>query len=219
MQTKLPFGELQLAETIRTNQRVPKGSGLADLEAEVRRQLMSYLEPEFVCSEEISLRCETGGYRVRADVVAIPRSEEFQGITLAFEVKFPKANWELKNWISALKQASDYVGATVVPNCCRLFQDRKIDAAFVYPFPSLVPSNIIGNDAKCPLRPYDFEPLRGALDLGALFRVGAARIVLKPKSTIELRFGPNRIWSGIGGYSQHAWNTLLGKRHIGAQMK
>lgn len=75
-----------------------------DIEATRRREILAHLDDAFDCIEECSISLLGFEECLRADVVAISKSETDPCI-LALEVKEPSEKSELKNWLKALRQA------------------------------------------------------------------------------------------------------------------
>lgn len=186
-----------------------------DYEAETRRELIELLSPHFFCKEEVMLENALFVRRVRADVIASPKESKYSGLTFAFEVKVPKQNWELKNWLHATKQASDYVWGQIVDETS-VFASRRVNAAFVYPGPNLLAWANDNFKNERFFRDYDVQPLRGVFDLALHFRVGTARLSAARSSSLELKFSTNRIWSAQNGFSVHADNLLMGPQRLGS---
>ena len=92
-----------------------------DIEAKRREEILSHLSDAFHCIEECNISLLGFEQRLRADVVAISKSETEPWV-LAFEVKEPGEKWELKNWLKSLRQAGDY------PNC-KLSDERAANAS------------------------------------------------------------------------------------------
>ena len=82
-----------------------------DWEASKRNELIGLLSEHYFCFEEVNIAHPVFGTPLRVDIVAIPKAAEFSNRAFAFEVKVPSFSWEHKDWVSTLKQASDYVWA------------------------------------------------------------------------------------------------------------
>ncbi|WP_288586507.1 hypothetical protein [uncultured Methylobacterium sp.] len=182
-----------------------------DIEKRRRAELIERLGPTFVCREEVRLKHALfKDVTIRADVVAISTAEPFDGIPIAFEVKEPAADWQVKKWIYCLRQASDYVYARIdrqtlgdIGWC----QGRRIAAAFVYP--ARVIDHFGLDDGP--------DPMLGAVTLAMHFRVGQARPSRGKPSCFSLAFANNEIWNSDTGFKMTADQFLDGRYRVGSR--
>lgn len=185
-----------------------------DIERDVRAKLVSLLQNDFDCEEEVQLRT-IGGHDVRCDVLAIPRDEEFSGCNLAFECKRPSQDWHYARWSRAIKQAADNVGSEVIDP--RFPDVGTIKAAFLYPAPMVVPQGT-PQFANSLIREGFEEAIAGMFHLALMFRVGKAGVIFFGKnSNMSLVLGPNEIWSSRSGFTKNGRDLLLEGRPIGSK--
>ena len=192
-----------------------------DTEKLLRRQLIEHLKKDFLCVEEVSVRPALfPRHVVRADVVALPINPEHKlfDSPIAFEVKNVDEIdiYDLSNWSKAIKQASDYVYATIEPDK-RLqdFAGRRIIASFVFPAPPFQWSANGTDD------PDGFRKIRtsSAFHLASYFKVGAAQFSRtgNQKESLTLYMGRGEVWTQNKGWSGTATNHLSNKRKLGSQ--
>lgn len=181
-----------------------------DVEKRRRAELIERLGSSFVCLEEVWLSHATfPALKVRADVVAIPLDGSFRNVPLAFEVKEPVAGRQSKEWIAALRQASDYVYARIVKKPNRIPDDiagRRIAAAFIYPAPHIHDFGLDGGT----------DPMLGAMTMALHFRVGQARPSRGKPERFALAFANNEIWQYDKGFTIIASQYLDGRRRFGS---
>ena len=174
-----------------------------DPEKATRRELIEALQPEFTCFEEVHLRPALFPRRViRCDVLAIPVEFEFSGMTFAFEVKNPNDPADTSFWKRAIRQAADYVYATIDPRPgLERLVGRRVSSAFVYPY--LLPTGI--NEGA----------VRSYFELASYFRVG--RVSREPQGQRRLHMWMgNQIWRTDRGFTPMARGALTGKRQLGS---
>jgi len=182
-----------------------------NLEEDKRIELESWLAPAFETWREVKL-CHALFRRrkLRIDLLAVPREDPYRQIALGFEVK-GHTEWDEPIWAKALKQASDYVLATVEPDRPGLgpHVGKRIMAVFVWPAPSWVISP----------KSADIQGafLSGMAQMAGYLRVGRATVSKSRRPSLELTFGPNDVWGSASGWRPHAQNMLVGKRQIGSQ--
>lgn len=174
-------------------------------------ELESWLAPAFETWREVRLRHALfRRCKLRIDLLAVPREEPYRRIALGFEVK-GHAKWDEPIWAKALKQASDYVLATVEPDRpdVRPHVGKRVMAVFVWPAPSWVVSS----------KSTDIQGvfLSGMAQMAGYLRVGRAMVSQSRRPSLELTFGPNDVWGSVSGWRPHAHNMLVGKRQIGSQ--
>ena len=145
-----------------------------DIEAERREAIVSQLGEAFICIEECGISLVGFDKQLRADVVAIHRSESAPWV-FAFEVKVQSEKWELKNWLKSLRQAGDYPNCKLADERAGLARGKVINASFLYPAPDLSLWGDQDSQGTRFYRNYDIEPLRGAVLLAQHFKVGTAK--------------------------------------------
>jgi hypothetical protein len=173
-----------------------------------RRILCDKLGPHFEIFEEVWVRHPLfRRRRLRVDILAIPREVRYSSIAIGFEVKgYP--DWDIPSLGTALKQASDYVLATIEPEAAipdRL-HGKRIMAAFVYPGIA----DLLGVDLRGPPK---LAYLAGMIQSASAHRVGTAVDV----KDLTLQVGTSEIWVGSKGWRSDANNLLSGQRQIGSQ--
>ena len=178
-----------------------------DIEKKLRDELCERLSSSFLTEQEVSIDTLNGD-RLRADVVALPLDEEFANTLLAFEVKTASSR-NFNKWTHVFKQAADYVGARVTKG---EWCDREIAAAFVFPAPPYIPTEI-------PLEQSDYwrsdeaKELSGVMHMASLFKAGAANIrPRQPRKGLNLSFGPNTLWNEHKGWFVQGKSLLSSKR-------
>lgn len=192
-----------------------------DVEKARRNELMMALGSSFDCFEEVILRHPTfQNHTIRADLVAVPVDSRFNNYALAFEVKNATPDWSAIEWCEAIKQASDYVYATIEPNQASLeaFSGRRISASFIFPAP---PYDRFGthSDGRGVIRENEVTVATGALHLALHFRVGRAYWWgVSSGQIFSLSLGPNLIWDAKNGFRKAYIGLVTGKRSIGSQM-
>jgi len=140
---------------------------------------------------------------IRCDVLAIPLDARFSGLTLAFEVKEPQHPEDTSFWKRAIRQASDYVYATVEPQ--RGFEHlsgRRVSSSFVYPY--MLPDGM------------NHRSIANYFDLATYLRVGRAFHESGRRERLALYLG-NRVWRSDQRFASKAEGELLGKRQIGSR--
>lgn len=184
------------------------------LERILRDRLRQRLEAAFETFEEVPVRHALFRHRrLRADVLAIPRDERFSDIALAFETK-GDPDWDKPRWARALKQASDYVLATVEPEVAA-HAGKRVMATFVFPAPPWVTGDAL--DGRGPV---DGRAafLSGMAQMAAFHRVGMAKFSPELQGRpLILSFGPNEVWLSTTGWRSAARDLLVGRRQIGSQ--
>lgn len=184
-----------------------------DIEATRRREILAHINDAFDCIEECSISLLGFEERLRADVVAISKSET-EPCILAFEVKEPSDKWELKNWLKALRQAGDYPNCQVTDRRSGAAFGKIINASFLYPGPDLSFWGRQDSQGGRFYRDYDIEPLRGAVLLAQHFKVGTAMQDTRT-GKFTLRLGTDPIWDSNAGFRKKSKN-LLSKRRVGS---
>lgn len=187
-----------------------------DIEADRRQEVISQVSEAFICIEECCLSLMGFEEQLRADVVAISKSESDPWV-LAFEVKMPSQKWELKNWLKSLRQAGDYPNCKLVDERAGPANGRVINASFLYPGPDLSLWDDQDSQHTRFYRDYDIEPLRGAVLLAQHFKVGMA--ARDPKtSKFILRLGTDPVWDSNVGFRKKSAD-LLSKRRVGSSKR
>jgi hypothetical protein len=183
---------------------------LVDVEADLRRNLIEMLSPNFTCREEVNLLHSRVGSRIRADVIAIPIDGEFQNCAFAFEVKKPKENWQPKNWSHAFRQAHSYLDAKIPSG---LFQEnhgeRYVALSFVFPSPGWIITN--------PPRTEHQSELAGILQLAGNLRIGHVEWRMARSRYFCLALGATPVWESHKGWTTHASQHLKGVETIGSR--
>lgn len=193
-----------------------------DIEKARRAELIDALGDHFICFEEVKLRhALMSKHCVRADVVAIPIEETFWGFAIAFEVKEP--SYKRRNaaqWIQSLRQASDYVYASIEPekrnDNLAGHIGRRIAGAFVFPAPAFGGREIVTPETELAQDERVF--MAGAMQLGLHFRIGGAgweQTGIGPR--FRLMFGLNEVWRSDCGFCHSGPGLLSGKRTLGSQ--
>ena len=187
-----------------------------DVERFRRTELIERLNSEFECFQEVWLRpILQSEKRVRADVVAVPRSEDLSNIIIAFEVKEPRQEQNFVKWTKAFRQAYDYVDAVVDdPVRAPPIAGLRVACAFVYPSPSYQPPGSTNVTSRF-LRPGHEAAMAGVIHLALQFRVGIANI--DEKSRLILSFGPNTIWQERLGFLNFNMGLVTGTRPLGSR--
>jgi len=189
-----------------------------DVEKKHRAELIRALDSHFVCFEEVKLRhALMTKHCIRADVIAIPTDQKFWGFAIAFEVKEPTSKYRnAADWIQTLRQASDYVYASIEPekrdDNLASYVGRRVAAAFVFPAPKYA---LVGTEHE---KPGDARFLAGAMQLGLHFRVGGAdweSTGIGPR--FRLMMGPNEVWRSDCGFCHTGPGLLSGKRTLGSR--
>jgi len=147
---------------------------------------------------------------LRIDLLAIPKHAPMNDIALGFEIKGCE-EWDIPSMARCLKQAGDYVLATVEPAAAlHEHVGKRIMAVFIYPGPE-VASNV---------RPSD-DPqvafLGGMIHMAGHHRVGSVRVATQYREQPNALFCPNQVWSQSRGWRSDARNILVGRRQIGSQ--
>lgn len=190
-----------------------------DIEAVKRKELITALQPDFICFEEVPLNpALLPGRILRADVVAIPIEEQYWAYTIAFEVKAFDDLLDCSKWCDAIKQASDYVYAKTTNNdLASLLYGRRICASFVYPAPLFRPYVPIGSDVGMAGKEV---MISGAFSAALHFRVCRAHWHERRPGQHELMLtmGPNELWRQNSGFTGQATPLLTRKRKLGSQM-
>jgi hypothetical protein len=187
-----------------------------DIEAERREAIFSQLSEAFICIEECSISLLGFEEQLRADIVAISRSENEPWV-FAFEVKVPSAKWELKNWLKSLRQAGDYPNCKLTDGRAGPAKGKVINASFLYPGPDLSSWGDQDSQGTRFYRDYDIEPLRGAVLLAQHFKVGTATRCPKTDK-FTLRLGTDPVWDSNVGFRKKSAN-LLSKRRVGSSKR
>lgn len=199
-----------MAVALRTNSGCGEG-GKLDIEHEARIELIAHLGANFVCQEEVNLHFH--GRQLKCDVLARPLATNFEKYIFAFEVKRPDCNWHHKKWARTIKQACDYVGASVLGRVEGIANPGDIvTASFVYPAPHIAPSE--RPFARSEIIREGFEnAIAGMFHLALMFRCGAAG---KTKWTnievYSLSMGPTEIWNDRFGFRPKAHDLLANGR-------
>lgn len=173
-----------------------------DPEKETRRKLMESLKNHFICYEEVQLRPALfPKHVIRCDVLAIPLNPVFASMTFAFEAKKPVKPDDTSFWKRAIRQAADYVYATVDYKLgLEEIKGRRIGSSFIYPY--ILPT---GKN----------EPLIGGyFELASYFRVG--RVSRDSKNRLSMWVG-NEVWRSDVGFTKPARGVLAGKRQLGSR--
>lgn len=190
-----------------------------DVEKEQRAALIAALGNEFDCFEEVALQHALFGRRtVRADIVAVPRDERLASYAFAFEVKQPNTTWDYSAWAHAIRQATDYIYAPILPlGPAAKFAGRRISAAFMFPAPGIDPEG--RRPDKGPyVRPDTSVMVTGLFHLALHLRVGRAHWEQdRHGSRFCLSFGPNPVWCSGKGFRDQGLNLVAGKRTLGSQ--
>lgn len=181
-------------------------------EADVRAHLAAVLARDFETFEEVEVRHALFRRRMlRIDVLAIPRDPVLTDLALAFETKGDR-RWLIPEWAQALKQASDYVLATIEPKLAA-HAGKRVMAAFVYPAPrwqshGAPPSAGVTHEEMF---------LSGMGHMASYQRVGTARIVEGRRGPELVLKAGEELWTSTRGWRSNARNVLAGKRQIGSQ--
>jgi len=164
------------------------------------------LESDFFVSEEVELRtlnCK----KVRADLVAVSRSEEHQKFPLAFEVKSASCR-NFQKWTHVFKQAHDYVDSTI---SFGVFADSQVSASFVFPAPPYVPTGDQRDDTEF-WRGHETAQLAGVIHMASMFRIGTATADGGTSNRFSLSFGPATLWDNIMGWQTMGLRKLQSRR-------
>lgn len=183
-------------------------------ETQIRAHLRAMLEPAFETFEEVEVRHALfRRRRMRVDLLAIPRDPTLSDIALAFETKGDRV-WDIPLWAQALKQASDYVLATVEPKLSN-HSGKRVMATFVYPAPQWVLEMNENIHSETPKSSF----LSGMAHMAGYHRVGMARYCASygRQTALTLSIGPNEVWLSTRGWRAQARHLLAGKRQIGSQ--
>lgn len=188
-----------------------------DLEKKHRLCVISALQKDFVCYEEVELlHAKFGNQRLRADVVAFAKSGN-RTLSLAIEVKSPNAKWELKNWISLIVQASDYVDSSVIDSkVSPEYLGQRIHCACIFPSPNLAPWTSTDQQNARMFREWDLEQISGALLLAQHFKVGRLELDDHNLRRMRLRLGTDTIWLENEGFRPKAFKIPF-LRRIGSR--
>tara|TARA_R100000935_G_scaffold36463_2_gene57473 strand:- start:722 stop:1312 length:591 start_codon:yes stop_codon:yes gene_type:complete len=187
-----------------------------DIEATRRKEVIAYIDDTFHCIEECSIALVGFQEKLRADIVAVSKSEIDPWI-LAFEVKEPTEKWELKYWLKSLRQAGDYPNCIVTDERAGSASGRIINASFLYPGPDLASWGYQDSRSARFYRDYDIDPLRGAILLAQHFKVGVARRdATTDKFTLSL--GTDPVWDSSKGFRKKS-ESLLAKRRVGSMKR
>lgn len=172
-------------------------------------ELLRLLRGDFEVFEEATVSHALFRHRViRPDMLAIPVDERMSDIALAFEVK-GDTDWDVPRLSAALKQASDYVLATVVPGGpWDAHAGKRVMATFLYPAPSKMFSPDLAADEAY---------RRGMVHMAGYFRVGAAFASDRYGGRPLALECPGEVWVKGRGWRADARNILVGKRQIGSQ--
>lgn len=186
-----------------------------DIEKEQRKELIAALGGYFTCYEEVRLQPAIFPRRtLKCDVLAIPTHPQLANAALAFEVKRPeaKAMLDATYWTRAIKQAADYLYATVLPHpSIERLAGRCVTAAVIYPGPAELADGI-GQDTES-------QVLVGAFEVANHFRVGRASWKSsgnKPRGYLSIHMG-RPLWRSTTGFKEAAITQLCGKRPFGTQ--
>ena len=182
-----------------------------DIERDLRNELRQHLSSEFDTFEEVSLT-STNGHRIRADVIASPRSSNFSNTLFAFEVK-TASNRNFQKWTHVFKQAYDYVQGTVEKS---EWENHTVTAAFVFPAP---PYNTAGGllEKSDYWRLHEAGQIAGVMHMASMFNVGAATLRNNnPRKGLNLSFGPNTLWNEFHGWFEDG-KRLLSSQRIGSR--
>lgn len=179
-------------------------------EAAVRARLCAILGPAFELFPETLVRHALfRGRRLRVDLLAIPRDLAFSDIALAFETKGER-EWDIPSWAQALKQASDYVLATVEPDL-PAHVGKRVMATFVFPAPPWASGDKAGDASKASF-------LSGMAHMSGYHRVGMVSSAIYGRRRLNrLTLGFNEVWVESRGWRANARDMLSGKRQIGSQ--
>ncbi len=186
-----------------------------DVERPVREQLLQTLNWSFLSHEEVELSHPFWPeLNLRADIVAVPLDDPLRYLPLAFEVKNPAVGDESKytTWSFAIKQAADYVFASIRDPRMPDFNGRRIAGAFVFPAPNLPPPS---PDKVNDRETYHRTISAGAFHLAQHFGVG--RALLSANGELLLMFGPSVVFAA-NSWSDRVKRVLKSKRRIGSQM-
>lgn len=188
-----------------------------DYEKQVREELISILNDDFHCFEEVWLVDERGN-RLRCDVLGVPRDPSYSDLNLAFECKRPDREWHYALWSAAMKQASDYVDAEITDP--RFEKGKKVSGTFIFPAPLEAPSGPCPNEASPFVREGFEEAVAAMFHLASKYRVGrAGRQKPGNDESFHLNIGPNFIWRKRFGFARGANDLLRNKRPVGSRRK
>lgn len=147
---------------------------------------------------------------LRVDLIAFPRDPRFSDIALAFEVKGHE-QWDGPRYAKALKQASDYVLATVDTGIVPPEHNgKRVMGVFLWPGKP-------EPELDDPYPEYERGRFYGMAHLAGYFRVGTASYTDRRGTPVFcLRLG-EQLWFEDRGWRASARNVLVGKRQIGSQ--
>lgn len=170
-------------------------------EAENVDVLRRVLNADFELFGEVSVRHALFRRRtLRVDLLGIPKAPELSDIALAFEVK-GHSEWDIPRLAKCLKQASDYVLATIEPAVgMELHAGKRVMAVFIYPSPS----------------PADQFHL-GMVHMASYHRVGTVGVGEQYRERPHILHCGEELWLTSRGWRANARNVLAGKRQIGSQ--
>ena len=176
-------------------------------EDEMRSELKLLLRDHFHLFEEVTVEHALfRRRRLRCDLVAIPRDDDFADLTIAFETKPLRSDCvDSTNYqVDAVRQAQDYVLSRIVDDRVDLegLRGRRILACHLYPTP-----------------PHEDTYLRGMMALAGTNRVG--RVVCGANENnratrLSSLWAAGCFWER-GKFTPHARGILAGKRKIGSQ--
>lgn len=170
-------------------------------ESEARDFLLYALRDDFVFYEQVQAKDIATGQRYRFDAVSVCESS---GHILGWE--FKKSHLFKAEFCAALKQASDYRGATVDDPRLPGLQDRQVEACIVFPdWDGLHDAGeiIYGREAD------------GMRLLASHFWVGTLK-QCHPNDAFHIVIGEQAIWHSNSGWTGNADGVLLGKRRRGS---
>lgn len=182
-----------------------------ETELQIRNRLRGLICDDFDVFEEVNLSHSLFRHRLlRADLVAIPRDPKMSDIAIAFETKKDQ-DWDIPSWGAALKQASDYVLATIHKDRPQIapHAGKRVMAVFMFPCASRQNWGACDDVREA--------ALSGMSHLAASFRVGVARSVNYGRVERIALMVPNEVWVAGRGWRSDARNILVGKRQIGSQ--
>lgn len=178
-------------------------------EADNCNELRGLLAADFDTFVEVPVRHALFRRRsLRIDLLAIPKADHLRDIALGFEVK-GHDEWNIPSLAHCLKQASDYVLATVEPELPE-HVGKRVMAVFVYPAPDKV--NVTFDDVNPTAAFYS-----GMVHMAGYYRVGSAKISSGYREKPLTLSCPDEVWVSSRGWRSNARNILVGKRQIGSQ--
>ncbi|WP_421951704.1 hypothetical protein [Pelagibacterium sp.] len=190
-----------------------------DVEKEQRAALVSALGAGFECFEEVPLQHALFTRRtIRADILAVPKDDRLASYAFAFEVKQPDTSWDYSAWAQAIRQATDYVYASIQPSGpAAKYAGRRISAAFKFPAPPVDPEGRRVDKGPY-VRPDTSVMVTGVFHLALHLRVGRAYWEDDQHGRrFRLDFGPNPVWCCRRGFRNQGINLVAGKRTLGSQ--